>query len=126
MNRSNHNHQTLYTTSGDVGGFLVDSYILNSYGEWIGWVTHENQVYSVNGKYIGWLSGDLRILRKRLHEYSHPSRTPPPPPPSFTPPAQVPLPPMMAEIPVATIDVLDESPELLPTIDTFAFTDDVG
>ncbi len=116
----------IYTTSGDVGGFYMDPYIYNGQGDWIGWVTSDKQVFSVHGRYIGWMSKDRRILRKCATDYSRSKRTPPKPPPPFRPPAHTPLPPLMAEIATNVIDVLDERPDLLPTIDTFAFTDDVG
>lgn len=116
----------LYTTSGDLGGFLLYPHIFNSQGDWIGWVTADKQVYSVHGLYVGWLSKDFRILRQRTLDRNHPQQNPPPEPARFRPPAQVPLPPMMAEISSSTIDVLEERPDLLPTRDSFAFTDDVG
>jgi hypothetical protein len=116
----------LYTTSGDLGGFLLYPHIFNSQGDWIGWVTADKQVYSVHGQYVGWMSKDFRILRQRTFDSNRPQQTPPPPPARFRPPAQVPLPPMMAEITSSTIDVLEERPDLLPTLDSFAFTDDVG
>jgi hypothetical protein len=116
----------LYTTSGDLGGFLLYPHLYNSQGEWIGWVTAEREVFSVFGKYVGWLSKDFRILRKRTLTNEHSQQTPPQPPPRFIPPARIPLPPLMAEISASTVDVLEERPDLLPTRDTFAFTDDVG
>lgn len=119
-------HVTIYTTLGDVGGFLIDPYIYNRSGDWIGWVTSDKEVFSVFGLYVGWLSKDSRVLRKRAYDYSKSKRTPPTPPPRFRPPSHSPLPPMMAELATNVIDVLDERPELMPTIDSFAFTDDVG
>ena len=116
----------LYTTSGDLGGFLVYPYVFNSQGDWIGWVTADKQVYSVHGLYVGWLSKDFRILRQRTLDRNRPQQNPPSQPARFRPPAQVPLPPMMAEISSSTIDILEERPDLLPTRDSFALTDDVG
>ena len=55
----------IFTTRGDVGGFLSYPYIFNRDGEWIGWVNEQKQVYSVHGHYAGWLSSDPRILRKQ-------------------------------------------------------------
>ena len=114
----------IYTTSGNLGGFLLLPYIFNPQGEWIGWVTADWQVYSVHGQYVGWLNKDLRILSKRMREYSYPRQTPPPPPPRLRPPATTPLPPMMAELAIGVIDVLDECPELLPTLDAYAEADE--
>ena len=115
----------LYTTSGSLGGFLYYPNIFNSDGEWIGWVTANQEVYSVFGSYVGWLNKDYRILRKRAEDDDHPNQTPPAAPDRFAPPVLVPLPPLMGEISPSTIDVLEERPDLLPTRDTFAYTDDV-
>lgn len=115
----------IYTTSGDLGAFLVYPYIYNQIGEWIGWVTPEKQVYSVFGKYVGWLSKDPRILRKRVYEHTEPDRKPPPPPGRLRLPSTGPLAPLMSEITFSIVDVLDEAPELLPTLDFCAFTEDM-
>jgi hypothetical protein len=107
----------IYTTSGDVGAYLVYPHIFNAAGEWIGWVTPEREVYSVLGNYVGWLSNDPRILRKRSYDFSKPRRTPPPPQPRIRVPASTPLPPMMSELSFATVDVLEEEPHRLSTVD---------
>jgi hypothetical protein len=104
----------IYTTRGDLGGFLRYPYIFNTQGEWIGWATADREVYSVSGFYVGWLSSEPRILRKRSAGYNHTRRAPPGPPDHFIPPANVRLAPMMSELPMGTFDVLDEDPELLP------------
>ncbi len=112
-------HNTLipvYTTRGDVEAFLRYPYLYNRLGEWIGWVTPERDVYSVLGYYVGWLDKGPRILRKRGRA-PKPRRTPPPPPQRIRPPAHAPLPPMMSELGYETIDVLEEEPERLHTLD---------
>lgn len=114
----------IYTTSGDTGGYLIYPYIYNPIGDWIGWVTHTNHVYSVHGRYVGWLNKDKRILRRRANDFQKPDLTPPPTPPRFLPPAHVPLPPLMAELKYETVDVLEEMPELMPRLDDFAVSDD--
>jgi hypothetical protein len=114
----------IYTTSGDTGGYLVYPYIYNYIGEWIGFVTSKNQVYSVFGRYVGWLNKDNRILRRRADDFQKGNLQPPPSPPRFLPPANVPLPPLMAELKYETIDVLEEMPELMPRLDDFAFDDE--
>jgi len=107
----------IYTTCGDVGGFLKYPYIFNPMGEWIGWVTAERTVFSVHGHYAGIMTDDPRILRKREWGHSNPRRDPPHPPEPVRIPAQSPLPPQMAEVPLNMIDVFDEAPELLPPVD---------
>ena len=100
-------------------------YIYNPQGEWIGWVTRERQVYSVHGHYVGWLSRDSRILRKRTYDHSLPERLPPRKPPSLRPPATIPLPPMMAELRYSEVDVLEDDPNLLPTLDAGELREDM-
>lgn len=107
----------IYSTSGDVGAYLVYPHLFNNLGEWIGWVTSDREVYSVLGNYIGWLTDDPRILRKRSYDFSKPKKTPPPPQPRIRVPATSPLAPMMSELSYTTIDVLDEEPERLSTLD---------
>ncbi|MBE9525020.1 MAG: hypothetical protein IMY76_07965 [Chloroflexi bacterium] len=107
----------IFTTSGDVGAFLIHPFIYSLAGEWAGWVTQNKDVYSVIGNYIGYLSDDNRILRKRSYDYSNPRITPPPPQPRVRVPSLPPLPPMMAELPFTIIDVLDYEPHRLSTID---------
>ncbi len=107
----------IYTTRGDVGAVLDYPYLYSPMGEWIGWVTEDRQVYSVHGNYVGILSRDWRVTRKRAYDYSQPDREPPIRPGSIRPPAHFPLPPMMAELALNMIDILDEMPDLLPSID---------
>ncbi len=107
----------IYTSRGEPQAFLSDAYIFNPQGEWIGWLTPEGEVFSVLGYYIGYLTRDPRILRKRFLEESKPHRTPPPPPSKTNPPVNFPLASLMSEIRYDTIDVLMEEPERLHTID---------
>jgi hypothetical protein len=116
---------SIYTTRGDVGGFLAYPYIYNRQGEWIGWVTSDRQVYSVHGHYAGYLSDDPRILRKQSSGFLKPEISPPVNPPPINPPASVPLAPMMPELPIGVYDVLEDRPELLPGIDFGDLRDDM-
>jgi len=116
----------IYTTPGDVGAFLIYPHLYNSLGEWIGWVTSEREVYSVLGNYIGWLTDDPRILRKRSYDFGNPRKTPPTAPPRIRVPASSPLAPLMSELSYTTIDVLEEEPELLGTIDSDDLREDMN
>lgn len=107
----------IYTTCGDLGAYLVYPYIYNPIGEWIGYVTPKRDVYSVLGHYVGIITNDPRILRKRSYDFSMPRQTPPVPQPRIIVPATVPLAPMMPELSFSMIDVLEEEPERLSTID---------
>ena len=100
-------------------------YLYNTIGEWIGYVNSRREVYDVDGVYVGWLSKEPRILRKRIIEDELQRIEVPDPPERIRPPATVPLPPMMAELPFEIIDVLDEEPERLHTTDTGEFKEDM-
>jgi hypothetical protein len=108
----------LYTTKGDAEAFLCYPYLFNRNGEWIGFVTAKREVYSVLGEYVGRLTDERRIVRKRATSTFIPRLTPPPRPRKVYPPATIPLPPMMSDLPHSLIDVLLEMPERLHTVDT--------
>jgi hypothetical protein len=116
----------IYTSSGDVGAYLIYPYLYNEIGEWIGWVTTKREVYSVLGNYVGWLTDDPRILRKRTYDFSMPSLEPPTPQKRIRVPASVPLAPLMSELTFTTIDVLDEEPHLLSTLDFDDLREDIN
>lgn len=108
----------IYKTNGDVGAYLLYPNIFSPLGEWIGWCTEDRKIYSIYGNYVGILSDGPRIMRKR--EYTndlHPQKTPPKMPDPIRIPAHTPLAPQMPEVPLNRIDVLEEAPELLPSID---------
>jgi hypothetical protein len=107
----------IYSTRGDVGAYLAYPYIFSPIGEWIGWVTPEREVYSVYGGYVGSIGSGPRILRKRSDSFGKTSSQIPQPPSNIKPPAHVPLPPLMPELPMGVIDVLDEAPDLMPSSD---------
>lgn len=107
----------IYTTKGDVGAVLVYPHLFNIQGEWIGWVTADRIVYSVHGHFAGYLSHDPRILRKREAFYDLPEQQPPFKPANIRVPVNFPLPPMMPELAMGMMDVLDEAPELLSPVD---------
>ena len=107
----------IYTTAGDLGAYLHYPYLYNPQGEWIGFVTPHREVYSVLGNYVGMLAKDARILRKRSYDFSKPRLEPLPPQRRITVPSTVPLAPLMAELPYTMIDVLEDEPERLSTVD---------
>jgi hypothetical protein len=115
----------IYTTPGDWAALLVFPFVFNTVGEWVGWITPDRQVFDVQGVWVGWLTTEPRILTRRIHEGPLPRRDPPKSPGKIRPPATVPLPPMMAELPFEIVDVLDELPEKLHTIDTGEFKEDM-
>lgn len=115
----------IYTTKGDLGAFLVYPYILDRTGEWIGWVTSDRLVYSVHGHYVGYLGNGPRILRKLSDSFDQPRQIPPKRPERMTLPVSAPLAPLMAELPYGIIDVLEDSAELLPSVDEGELREDM-
>lgn len=115
----------VYTSSGEVAGFIRYPYLFNRQGEWIGWVTQDREVYSVHGHFVGFLTNDPRIIRKQSSGYLKPRLAAPAEPEKFVPPATVPLAPMMSELPIGTIDVFEERPDLLPAKDFGDLRDDL-
>lgn len=115
----------IYMSRGEVGGFLKFPYLFNRDGDWIGWVTDDRQVYSVHGHYVGWLTNEPRIIRKQSSGYLKPRLAPPPEPERIKLPANLPLAPMMSELPVGSFDVLEEKAELLPPKDFGDLRDDM-
>lgn len=115
----------IYTSKGDVEAFLSYPYIFNRTGDWIGWVTPKREVYSVLGYYVGYITDDPRILRKRATSTLKPRLTPPPPPERIRLPASVPLAPMMSELTYSLVDVLMEEAERLHTVETGEFRQDL-
>jgi len=114
-----------YSSKGDAEVFMLFPYLYNRLGEWVGWVTPNQDIYSVLGIYVGYINHDHRILRKRNTDELKPNLPPPPYPHRVMPPATIPLAPLMSELLYSTIDVLLEEPERLHTIDTGEFKEDL-
>jgi hypothetical protein len=108
----------IYASNGDAEAFLVFPHLFNRNGEWIGWVTPKREVYSVMGLYVGSLSDDARIVRRRGEDETRPRLQPPPRPGKIATPASIPLAPMMKDLPLSLIDVLQDEPERLHTPDS--------
>ncbi len=107
----------IYSSKGDAGAFMEYPYLFNQLGEWVGFVNAKREVYSVLGVYVGYLSNEPRILRKRATSTLRPRAKVPQPPGRFAPPATVPLAPLMAELTHSIVDVLMDEPERLHTAD---------
>ena len=115
----------IYSSNGEAEAFLVFPYLFNRSGEWIGWVTPKRDVYSVMGFYVGSLSDDARIIRKRSEDETRPRIQPPPRPGKITTPPSIPLAPLMSDLPLSLIDVLLEQPERLHTADSGELREDM-
>jgi hypothetical protein len=107
----------IYTSRGDAEAFLVYPYLFNRLGEWIGWVTADRQVYSILGFYVGDLTAEPRIIRKRITATLKARKTPPPRPQKLAVSATIPLAPLMGDLRFGTLDVLLDEPERLHTLD---------
>ena len=108
----------IYTTRGEWVAMLIDVCLYNTRGDWVGFISKNGHVFSVMGKYVGWLSKDFRILRKKAQDQTVPA-CPPPAHPALKVrlPANVPLPTLMADLPFDTLDVMEEEAERLHTLD---------
>ncbi len=115
----------IYNSKGDADAFLEYPYIFNRNGDWIGWVTSKREVYSVLGYYVGYLTNDPRILRKRATSTLKPRLKPPAIPAKVYPPATIPLAPMMSELTHSQIDVLLDEPSLLHPLDAGELREDI-
>jgi len=115
--QSQHRLIPVYSSRGEAEAFLIFPYLFNRSGEWIGWITPKREIYSVLGYYVGMLSDDARILRKRADDENLPHLQPPKHPGKIATPANIPLAPMMKDLPFHLADVLQDEPERLHTLD---------
>jgi len=115
----------IYTSRGEAEAFLVFPYIFNRNGEWVGWVTPKREVHSVLGYYVGSLTDDARITRKRSEDDVKPRLKPPAKPGKLATPASIPLAPLMSDLTQSFIDVLQDEPERLHTFDSGEFRQDM-
>jgi hypothetical protein len=117
MAQAQHRVIPIYNSHGEAEVYLVFPNLFNRSGEWIGWVTPNRDVYSVMGYFVGTLTNDPRIVRRRAED-ERPRLQAPAAPARITPPATVPLAPLMQELTHSLIDVLSEQPERLHTLDS--------
>jgi hypothetical protein len=108
----------IYSSRGEAEAFLVFPHLFNRSGEWIGWITPRREVYSVLGYYVGVLTDDARIVRRRADDALKPNLKPPRSPGRISTPAVVPLAPLMRDLTQSLVDVLQEEPERLHTLDS--------
>jgi hypothetical protein len=122
---SQHRIIPIYSSRGEVEAFLVFPYLFNRSGEWIGTVTAQREVYSVMGAYVGFLTSDPRIVRKRSDDAFRPRLKLAPPPGKLNTPATIPLAPLMSDLTHSLVDVLVEEPERLHTRDSGELREDL-
>ncbi len=115
----------LYTSRGDAAALVAYPYVFNFGGEWVGFITGGRDVYSVLGHFVGSLTDDRRIVRERTPSSRKSSVRPPAPPERVSPPATIPLAPLMGDLTFSTIDVLLDEPERLHTLDVGELREDM-
>jgi len=115
----------VYSSRGEAEAFLIFPYLFNRNGEWIGFITPIREIYSVLGNYVGMLSDDARIIRKRADDEMKPHLKPPPSPGKIVTPATIPLAPMMKDLTHSLVDVLQDEPERLHTLDSGELREDM-
>ncbi|MBI5959201.1 MAG: hypothetical protein HY866_10730 [Chloroflexi bacterium] len=107
----------IFDTHGDWQATKIGDSIYSSRGEYIGFIENGIDIYKNDGEWVGRLSKDGRILRKRTERRRELHSNPPPKPPKPEKmPGRSPLPPMMAELDYGTIDVLEDDPEIFKRI----------
>jgi len=115
----------IYSSKGEAEAFLVFPYLFNRNGEWIGWITPKREVYSVMGNYVGMLTDDARVVRKRSEDENRPRLKPPRSPGKIATPATLPLAPLMRDLTHSDIDVFQDEPERLHTMDSGELREDM-
>ncbi|MCA9975222.1 MAG: hypothetical protein KC413_05710, partial [Anaerolineales bacterium] len=79
---------------------------------WLGFVVGR-EVYDAGGTYLGFLSNDRRLLRKRSMSEKRHRLSPPARPERPQMPANMPLAPLLPALPYSIIDLFEEFPERL-------------
>jgi hypothetical protein len=107
----------MYDTSGDWQGTILNNYIFDTRGDYIGFIHDEEgegyEVYTAVGEWIGYLIQDGRVVRKRTAEKRPLLKDKPEKPAKPEKlPARAPLPPLGADLGFTLIDVLDWDPEI--------------
>ncbi len=99
----------IYRSDGEWAAVYHQGHVFSVDGDWLGFVVGQ-ELYSPVGVYVGYLSHDHRLLRRRVLAEEPPRRQPPPKPDTPRLPASVPLAPMLSELPFHTIDMFIEHP----------------
>lgn len=108
----------IFDTHGEWHATLLNNCLWDSRGEYIGFVRGPNyDVYTAYGQWIGNLSPDGRIVRKRTHQRQPmlKIRKLRPPKPQNLPP-RAPLPPLTADLGYQLVDVLEWDPEVFDNV----------
>ncbi len=104
--------QPIYRSDGEWVAVYIEGNIFNVDGEWLGFVSGR-EVFDSAGQYLGFISDDKRLLRKRSLSERPPRLQPPPRPERPRLPTNMPLAPLMRNLPHNIIDLFEEYPERL-------------
>jgi hypothetical protein len=88
-------------------------------------MTASRDVYSVLGSFVGTLTDDPRVVRRRSDDETRPRANPPASPGKINTPPSIPLAPLMSDLPLGFIDVLLDEPERLHTKDSGELREDM-
>ena len=108
----------IYDTQGDWHATLISGCLWDARGDYLGFVRGDkHDVYTQYGEWIGYITQDGRIVRRRMEQNLpvlkikrlKPAR------PSNLPP-RAPLPPLTADLGYNLIDVLDWDPDVFKNI----------
>jgi len=104
----------IYRTDGEWVAVYEKGHIFDIDGEWIGKVVGR-EVYGPTGHYLGFLSDDKRLLRRRTR-VRKPQIKVPDRPKRPRIPVSMPLAPLMRELPHHLIDLFEEYGKRLPFV----------
>ena len=107
--------EAIYRTDGEWMAVYHKGHLFTVDAVWLGFVVGR-EVYDTGGEYLGFLSDDRRLLRKRTMTATPPRRKPPPRPERPEIPMVMPLSGLMRELPFHIIDVFEELEEKLQYI----------
>ena len=108
--------QFIRNTYGDWVATLIDRFIWDLRRTCVAWVDDDNEVWKIDGEWIGTLSRDMRIIRRRSERHRPFRHDLPSIPPAPDLPARAPLPPTFRELTFSEIDVLEEHPDIFKRI----------
>jgi hypothetical protein len=110
----------IFDTHGEWHATLIGGCIWDCRGEYVGFVRGENyDVYTEFGEWIGNLTKDGRIIRKRVLNERRPVFKDRPQRPAAKPknlPPRAPLPPLTGDLGYHMIDVLDWDPDAFKNV----------
>jgi hypothetical protein len=108
--------QFIRNTYGDWVGTLINRFIWDLRRTCVAWVDEDGEVWKIDGEWIGTLSPDGRIVRRRSDRHRPFRQSMPAVPPIPDLPGRAPLPPAFRELTFSEVDVLEEYPDIFKRI----------